>query len=136
VNVTLDQTTNPWTLQVDTNPIDIPPNANPQSIHWHLVGIARGGKFKSLTGAEPGFEWNGPSPLPFDDPTLSPKKIALTIKDNHTNAASKGEWPYILRIVLNGTTYRTSALTVKARAAKTKGGMGILGTQNPTIKNN
>jgi|KBSMisStandDraft_5_1062788.scaffolds.fasta_scaffold491806_2 hypothetical protein len=137
VKVTFDQTTNPWTILLDTNPIDIARNANVQSIHWHLAGNAYAGQFMPVSGAQPGFEWNGPKPPPFDPPTLSTQKKALTIKDHHHNAASKGEWLYILRVLFDGTVYKTIITKKIAPLAKTaSGGMSILGSQNPTIKNN
>lgn len=129
LKVTLDQTTTPWTVVVDPDPIDIPRNANPQSIHWHLVGNAYGGKFKSLGGAPPPFAWSGAEqPLPgiFEDPTLSPKKKALTIKDKHTGPGSssgKKGWSYALSIVVDGATYQTA------------GSASIQG-KDPVIKNN
>jgi hypothetical protein len=138
VKVTLDETTTPWTIVLDTNPIVIPRNSNAQSIHWHLAGNAYGGQFKSLTGSPPPFQWNGVPPPAgtFEDPTLSPQKKALTIKDNNKSAANKGEWGYTLCIVVGGTTYKTNLKKVKATSAKVSGGMSITGSGNPTIRNN
>jgi hypothetical protein len=124
VKVTLDQTTAPWTVQVDKDPIKIPRNANPQSIHWHLSGNAYAGEFRPLGGAKPGFAWAGAKPTGgiFDGPTLSAKKKAVTLKDHHTAASSKGDWPYALCVVLDGVTYQTGPLTIAG--------------QNPIIRNN
>ena len=122
--VTLDETTG--TLQVVPDPIDIPPDANPQLIHWHLVGKAYSGKFKSLTGTPPAFTWSGPVPPPgiFDAPTLSTKKKALTIKDENPpdpvkrskgSKASRGDFPYSLAIVVGGVTYKTGPVTIAGK---------------------
>lgn len=132
VKVTLDEETG--TLQVDQDPVQIPPDANPQSIHWHLSGNAYPGKFKSLTGTPPGFAWSGPEPISgiFDPPTLSDKKKALTLKDKNPpdkknpskgSKGSIGEWAYSLSAVVGGVTYQT-------------GGLVTAGSQDPIIKNN
>ena len=126
VKVTLDQSTTPWTLQVDADPVVMGRNAKAQPIHWHLSGNAYAGEFLDPSGSKKGFSWeNNPPDGVFDAASRSPKKKALTLQDKNFNAGSKGEWEYALRMKLDGTVYTT------AGASKTLGGGG-----SPTIKNN
>ena len=128
LEVTLNEKTNPWTVDVNqsngANHVQIGPNA--QTITWQLVKNAAGGSFVALTEKEPGFAWIDPQPPQgiFKDPAIGKGGKELTISDTNNSEKSKGEWTYVLRVNVGGTVYSTIY-----RAP-------IATNSNPTIRNN
>ena len=126
LNVTLDKTTIPWTVDIDqqgnANHVSQSPNA--QTITWQLTGNAATGSFVSLTDPNPGFSWvSAPPSGIFGTPTLSNNGNTLTMTDLNNSASTAGTWTYILRVNVGGTVY--TSLTTSITATNT----------NPTIVN-
>lgn len=106
-------------------------NANQQTITWKLAGNAHKGSIIS-------FAWNAPPPpLPpantFGPATHSPKKKHLHMTDLNNRSATKGEWPYTLKVKVGGKTYTAMANTT---TTTTTLGPATAAVTNPTIKNN
>ncbi|MEO6968958.1 MAG: hypothetical protein ABI132_10985 [Rhodanobacteraceae bacterium] len=125
--VTLDQTTNPWSVDVNqnNNANDVAQNALAQTLTWQLTGNAASGTFNSLTDpVNPGFGWTS-TPAPragiFHTPTLSGN--TLTISDLNNSSSTTGTWTYKLCINVGGNLYHTINTSITAKST------------NPTIKN-
>jgi hypothetical protein len=105
----------------------VPQNAQAQTIQWQLEGNAASGSFLALDGTPPGFAWKSnpaPSSTIFSAPSRSSNGNTLTITDLNNSAATQGQWIYQLYATVNGTTYSTNVISLKAT------------TDNPSIKNN
>ena len=129
LKVTLDKSTNPWSLDVDQHgdPNHVNQGPNPQRIVWTLMGDASSGSFVALDANEPGFAWFGEQPADgiFDGLSISPNSSKqLTVTDYHLSAASSGTWIYTLRAQIGGTVYATIAISPTGE------------NTNPSIKNN
>ncbi|MEO7148520.1 MAG: hypothetical protein ABIY40_01055 [Rhodanobacteraceae bacterium] len=126
--VTLDQTTTPWSVDVNqsNNANDVAQNALAQTITWQLSGNAAAGTFNSLTDPHnPGFAWTGTAPRAgiFHTPALNANGNTLTISDLNNSSSTTGSWNYKMCINVGGTLYTTITT-------------GIRGTNtNPSIKN-
>ena len=127
LNVTLDQTTNPWSLSVSeaNNVNEIPRSSVAQTITWQLSGNAASGTFNAANNPDgPGFAWIGTQPPRgvFINPQLQGSQFSLS--DLNNSSATAGTWTYQLCATIGGTTYKTIASP------------GISGTNtNPKIKN-
>lgn len=130
ITVTIASTSPPL-LNVDDvggkNNVDKSPN--PQTIKWQLTGNAAQGAFLPMTGNPPGFSWiTTPSPQqpngPFGVPVVGANGNSLTITDDHSSSSTDGTWIYMLRVMLDGVMYTTTAST----------GLGA-GVDNPIIIN-
>ena len=119
LKVKLDETTNPWTVDVeqkdDAN--HVPRGSSSQTITWQLHGNAAAGDIAWV-------EWliQPPSGV-FGTPNISHNGNVLTISDLNDSVASTGDWPYQISVTLNHQTYYTP----------TDSDDGT--TSNPTIKN-
>lgn len=126
MNVTLDESTHPWSLKVDQDGHNqVEQNPNPQDINWQLTGSnLANASFLPQGGAEPGFEWKTPVPGAgiFSDPALKSNQ-KMTVTDSNPNASTAGTWYYILRATVGATVYRTMAASIAAT------------TTDPCIKN-
>lgn len=127
MNVTLDESTHPWSLKVDQDGHNqVEQNPNPQDINWQLTGSnLANASFLPQGGAEPGFEWKTPVPGAgiFSDPALKSNNQKMTVTDSNPNASTAGTWYYILRATVGATVYRTMAASIAAT------------TTDPCIKN-
>ncbi|HEV2540543.1 MAG TPA: hypothetical protein VGU03_12705 [Frateuria sp.] len=118
LRVTLDKSTQPWTVDIDqngnANHIDRSPQ--PQTIVWQLEGDAANGQLQPLNWVDtPPDGVFGPA-----EPSSNGKSMQMT--DLNKDAASSGDWVYQLSVALDGQTYSTLDTT---------------GTNsNPSIKNN
>lgn len=118
LRVTLDKTTQPWTVDIDqhdnANHIDRSPL--PQTIVWTLEGDAAEGELQPLS-------WIDTPP----DGIFGPAVVAangqrMQMRDFNHDAATSGDWIYRLSVELDGAIYTTIDTT---------------GTNtNPSIKNN
>ena len=128
LNVTLNTSTNPWTVNIDQSgkANHVPRSSSAQTITWQLTGNAAKGSFVSLKDAHPGFEWGDVSPPSgiFSDTKISTDGNQLTMNDLNENAGAVGEWIYLLRVNFDGTVY--SSIVAKLQGTNT----------NPSIKNN
>lgn len=120
--VTLDQSTTPWSVDVDQhgNANQVNRSANSQNITWQLQGNAATGSFVS-------FQWITNPPPPntiFGSFTLSGTGKQATMSDLNNSDSTSGVWIYKLTINVDGTQYSTIA-QLNPRATNT----------NPTIKN-
>lgn len=122
IKVTLDQTTNPWTLDVSAPQVSV--DAFPMTIDWQLDGTPAGSEWSTDQGY-PAFKWlennNKPPPGTFSNPGIN--GVDLTAQDN---GPAGGPWPYQLCIKLNNQYYYTS------------NALGPVGKEGkaPTVKNN
>jgi len=92
-------------------------NPAPSTLAWNLTGaLANAANFVPMTDPNPGFQWAYPPGQPggpplgvFENPppAISNGGNTLTLTDNHFNAASVGQWIYILRVLYNGSVYAT-----------------------------
>ena len=118
LRVTLDKTTQPWTVDIDqhgyANHIDR--SAQPQTIVWTLEGDAAGGQLQPL-------RWiDTPPDGIFGPPVLAAHGQRMQMSDFNHDQATSGNWIYRLSVELDGETYTTIDTT---------------GTNtNPSIKNN
>lgn len=127
LNVTLDESTTSWAVDVDQHGKDneVSQGPNAQTITWQLTGNAASGSFVSMTDSAPGFEWiSAPPDGIFGTPTVSQGSgNQLTITDTNNNDSTAGSWTYMLRINVGGTVYSTKTSSLAAT------------TTDPTIKN-
>jgi hypothetical protein len=117
LNVTLNQSKTPWTVDVDQkgNDNEVSQGPNAQTITWQLTGNAASGSFVSLSDPNPGFAWiSAPPPGVFSSPSLSANGNQLTITDTNNSANTAGTWTYVLRVNVNGTVYSTQTLSIEA----------------------
>jgi hypothetical protein len=127
LQVTLDQSTTPWCVDIDqsgnANHVSQSPNA--QTITWQLTGNAASGSFVALTDPDPGFAWVGTAPPSgiFGSATLSANGNKLTISDLNNSSSTQGTWTYILRVNVGGVVYQSKTTSLAAT------------TSNPTIVN-
>lgn len=93
----------------DHGTIHVSANPKPTTITWELSGVLTQGSFQPVTPpgvANPGFEWKvAPPPGYFGPPSLGGGGNSMSITDNHIDSGTDGQWPYILRVVYNGTIY-------------------------------
>lgn len=88
--------------------------AQPTNIVWNLGSALLRATFVPMSAQPPGFEWiqpGGPpiSPVAYFGPALiSNNGTTLTVADNHFDASTNGQWPYIIRVLFNGTVYATT----------------------------
>lgn len=118
--VTLDQTTNPWSVDVNqsNNANDVAQNALAQTITWQLNGNAAAGTFNSLTDPHnPGFAWAGTAPRAgiFHTPALNANGNTLTISDLNNSSSTTGTWTYKLSINVGGNLYDTITTSITAK---------------------
>ena len=130
INVTI-ASTNPPLLAVNDagGQNNVNQSPNPQTIKWQLTGNAAQAAFLPMTSNPPGFSWiTKPSPQqpngPFGAPVLGANGNSLTITDDHSGSTTNGSWIYMLRAMLDGVIYTTTAST----------GIGA-GVDNPIIIN-
>ena len=133
LNVTLDKTTTPWTVDVsqqgNANHVDRNPNA--QTVTWQLTGNAASGFFVPMDdpSLNPGFSWVSEPPAGiFGTPTISSNGNQLTITDLNSGTlgngtSTVGTWTYMLRVNVGGTVYKSLAISIRAT------------NTNPTIVN-
>lgn len=120
--VSLDQTTTPWSVDVDEhgNANQVSRSPNSQTITWQLESNAATGtivNFAWLTNPPPASTIFGPF-------AIAPNGKQATMSDLNASVATTGSWIYQLTINVGGTNYTTIA------ALK-------IGTNtNPSIKNN
>ncbi|AHX14594.1 hypothetical protein CH75_16280 [Dyella jiangningensis] len=126
--VKLDETTNPWLVDVDqkNNANHVARSNQTQTITWQLNGNA-------ATGTIVGCNWvnNPPATNPPPDGvfgafTIAPNGKSMTITDNNTGPGTAGEWIYQIsvQLVANGPIYQSGYVSITGTAT------------NPTIKNN
>jgi hypothetical protein len=118
LRVTLDQSTQPWTVDIDQNgnANHIDRSAQPQTIVWELEGNAANGQLLPMSWVET------PPDGIFGPAQLAPNGKSMQMTDLNDDAASSGDWVYRLSVELDGQTYST---------------LDDTGTNtNPSIKNN
>lgn len=126
VKVTLDTSTDPWSLAVDRNPILIDPDSNAQTITWQLTDDAATGSFNAQDAVHPGFAWpkeEASHPGIFDTPSSDTPKHQVTMRDHHHGHSSAGEWFYQLSATIHDKLCQTPNASTAGR------------TSNPSIKN-
>jgi hypothetical protein len=118
LRVTLDKSTQPWTVDIDQhdNANHIGRSAQPQTIVWELEGDAANGQLQP-------FAWvDTPPDGIFGPAQMAPNGKSMQMTDLNKDAATSGDWVYRLSVELDGQTYSTLDTT---------------GTNtNPSIKNN
>ena len=135
MNVTLDKTTNPWTVDVDQhgNGNHFGRNASTQTITWQLTGDAASGFFVPMSdpSLNPGFSWVSEPPQGIFGypPTISSNGNQMTMTDLNSGTlpngtSTVGTWTYKLRVNVGGTVYTSLAISIRAT------------NNNPTIVNN
>lgn len=128
LHVTLNQTTTPWSLDVDQqgNANHVNQSPTKQTITWELTGNAASGSFVALNDPNPGFAWDGtaPSSTIFSDLALCGNGNQMSIDDLNKDASTTGTWSYTLRTTVGNTVYTTTSESIAAT------------TTNPCIKNN
>lgn len=115
LNVTLNQSTTPWTVVVDQNGKDneISQSQNAQTITWQLTGNAASGSFVPMSDPNPGFAWlSAPPAGVFGTPSLSNNGNQLTVTDTNNSANSTGTWTYVLRVNVGGTVYSSGSISI------------------------
>lgn len=125
VTVTLDQTTSPWTLDVNQQQVSVA--TYPSTITWELSGMPSGAAWPTDYQDHPPFKWvndnNEPPPGTFTQPSISGVNLSAT--DNGSTGTNKGPWPYQLCIQIGTNYYYTSnSPSIAFRVGKA-----------PTIKN-
>jgi hypothetical protein len=127
LNVTLDKTTNPWTVDVDqhNNANEFSRSPNTQTITWQLTGNAASGSFVPMSDPNPGFSWVSAPPTGIFSypPTISGNGNTMTMTDLNNSTTTAGTWTYILRVNVGGTVYCTETTSITAT------------NTDPTIKN-
>ncbi len=117
LNVTLNKSSTPWSVDVDQhgNDNEVSQSPNAQTITWQLTGNAASGSFVSLSDPNPGFSWNSAPPAGvFGTPSLSSNGNQLSITDTNNGANTAGTWTYTLRITVDGTVYSSKTLSLAA----------------------
>lgn len=114
VAVTLDTTTNPWTLRIPSGQQQISVDSSDlgQTITWVLQGDNLADATFSTDRSNPGFEWltsDPPKPTIFSAPHPNASDNQLSITDHNSGNAAKGEWPYRLCVMLDGDPYYTES---------------------------
>lgn len=118
LRVTLDKSTQPWTVDIDQqgNANHIDRSNQPQTIVWMLEGDAAHGELQPLSWVD------APPDGVFGPVQVAPNGRRMEVTDLNDDAASSGDWIYRLSVELDGQTYSTLDST---------------GTNsNPSIKNN
>lgn len=118
LRVTLDKSTQPWTVDIDQqgNANHIDRNPLPQTIEWKLEGDAANGQLQPLSWVDT------PPEGIFGPAQLASNGKSMQMTDLNKDAATSGDWLYRLSVALDGQTYSTLDTT---------------GTNtNPSIKNN
>lgn len=115
LNVTLDKTTTPWSVDIDqhgkANEVNQSPNS--QTITWQLTGNAASGSFVSLSDPNPGFSWVSAPPAGiFGIPTLSGNGNQLSISDLNNSNTTVGNWTYLLRVNVGGVVYQSNTTSI------------------------
>jgi hypothetical protein len=128
LKVTLDQSTNPWCLDIDQNDNanHVARGPNAQTITWQLNGQAASGSFNAQGGSQPGFAWvSNPAPPAgiFGDPALGPNNNEMTMSDLNNSSSTTGDWVYQLSATIGGAVYQSNKTSTTAQ------------NTNPTIKN-
>jgi hypothetical protein len=121
LRVTLDKSTDPWSVDVDEhgNPNHVDRSPLQQTIAWELEGDAHAGELLPVAWLDP------PPPAGvFGMPELASNGKRMTMSDLNEDAATSGSWDYRLSLNLGGQQYSTrSTLPVGTNT-------------NPSIKNN
>ncbi|MHA6205281.1 hypothetical protein ACXU4B_12720 [Dyella soli] len=120
LNVSLDENTTPWTVDIDqkNNANHVGQNGAAQTITWQLHGNAASGNIIS-------FNWlTAPPSGIFTTPSISSNGNSMTMSDLNNSASTAGDWIYQLTIEVGGNNYSTTASTTTGT------------TNNPSIKNN
>ena len=125
ITVTLDQTTDPWTLDVSDQDLDVPQNANAAPITWRLSDMPSGISWANDTEHQP-LTWlvNAPQPGIFTDHVVNGE--AFTLNDHNDNSSSVGAWSYQLCVTDGEGNYYFTSNTSSPKAG---------GGSAPTITN-
>jgi hypothetical protein len=121
LRVTLDKSTNPWSVDIDEhgNPNHIDRSPQPQTIAWELTGDAEAGQLSPLAWLDP-----APPSGVFGDPEVAGNGKRMTMSDLNPDPATSGSWDYQLGLTLGGRQYSTRAT------------LPVGTNSNPSIKNN
>jgi hypothetical protein len=120
LNVSLDKSTTPWSVDIDQhdNANQVGRSPQPQTLAWELTGNAAGGDLLPLQWVEQ------PPEGVFGPPELAANGQRMTMTDLNDSPDSSGTWIYMLSLTLDGEEYSTLS-TVPTGT-----------TTNPSIKNN
>jgi hypothetical protein len=111
-----------------------PSTTQPNLVVWQLTGPAlNNARFGELDPAASGFVWiDNPAGI-FSNPVRSANGRRLILDDNHTGTATKGQWIYLLRVVVShGNQPDTYHSTTNGRKTAKD---GTRTTNNPVIIN-
>lgn len=130
IPVTVDESTNPWTLVVNGNALnnqtDVSENSVAQTIEWNLqLAAGQSGAFNPLSqSSTSGFSWTcNPAPpsgtfLGFSEPAAQ-NGTQIQVNDLAT-ATAKGTWTYKLRATVNGNSCETNPPSIKGQLGDPK----------------
>lgn len=126
--VKLDETTNPWLVDVDqkNNANHVARSNDTQTITWQLNGNAASGKIVACNWVNNPPATNPPPPGIFGQFNIAPNGKTMTITDLNNSPNTAGEWIYQIsvQLVANGTIYQSGYVSITGTAT------------NPSIKNN
>lgn len=126
--VKLDESTNPWLVDVDqkNNANQVARSNQSQTITWQLNGNAASGTITGCIWINNPPATNPPPEGIFGPFVIAPNGKSMTITDLNNSQNTTGDWLYQIsvQLVAGGTIYKSGYVSITGTAT------------NPSIKNN